>query len=364
MFVRGHFVAIPLRRADAVRQIKPTGYCAGPKCSGWRFNRLGLPVSRKGKIKIVGQPAKRPHSPAQLRLTRTFFRPEQNSAFPATAGRNEDPGSGVKGAAQGSLLPPAPQRHPTGKPNQARQSLVSERWIHHKKSQEPQKECQTGCPESTGCWGGVRILFTGGFSGITRSLPCAFIKRPAFGQSGSDESVVPVQPGGGLVFDFGISQRPKHHQPMEPLFEVMLLADALNFVRDHRACELDEFAGVFADQVMMPPVPVDVFVVRMHILIADFLHKPGLGHQIQGAVNRSAADMIRPGSQLGRQVVGPEVVVPRENAVEHNPPRLRDAGVFFLQKINKQGPRLVRRVIFGRDIHLLRVCAHNQGSLP
>ena len=52
---RCHFVAPPMRRADAVITVKTTGYCACPECSGWRFNWLGFPVSPKGKTKVIGR---------------------------------------------------------------------------------------------------------------------------------------------------------------------------------------------------------------------------------------------------------------------------------------------------------------------
>ncbi|MDD3275827.1 MAG: 3D domain-containing protein [Kiritimatiellales bacterium] len=61
MLVRCHWVAPPLRRADAVIQIKTTGYCASMQCTGWKLNWLGLPVCasgpNKGKFKIIGQTA-------------------------------------------------------------------------------------------------------------------------------------------------------------------------------------------------------------------------------------------------------------------------------------------------------------------
>ncbi|MFA7256833.1 MAG: 3D domain-containing protein [Kiritimatiellales bacterium] len=56
-----HWVAPPLRRADAVIAIKTTGYCASMQCTGWKFNWLGLPVCasgpNKGKLKIIGRTA-------------------------------------------------------------------------------------------------------------------------------------------------------------------------------------------------------------------------------------------------------------------------------------------------------------------
>jgi len=57
VLTRCHFVAWPLRHADAVIAVKTTGYCACPECSGWRFNWLGLPVVQKGKAKIIGRTA-------------------------------------------------------------------------------------------------------------------------------------------------------------------------------------------------------------------------------------------------------------------------------------------------------------------
>jgi 3D (Asp-Asp-Asp) domain-containing protein len=54
-FTRCHFVAPPMRRADAVITVKTTGYCACPKCSGWKFNWIGLPVSQSGAAKGIGQ---------------------------------------------------------------------------------------------------------------------------------------------------------------------------------------------------------------------------------------------------------------------------------------------------------------------
>ncbi|MCC7299923.1 MAG: 3D domain-containing protein [Verrucomicrobia bacterium] len=55
--VQCHWVFPPLRRADAIITIKTTGYCASMQSTGWKFNWLGLPVSRNGKLKIVGQTA-------------------------------------------------------------------------------------------------------------------------------------------------------------------------------------------------------------------------------------------------------------------------------------------------------------------
>lgn len=57
MFARCHFVAWPLRHADAVITVRTTGYCACMNCSGWKFNWLGLPVAEKGKLKSIGRTA-------------------------------------------------------------------------------------------------------------------------------------------------------------------------------------------------------------------------------------------------------------------------------------------------------------------
>lgn len=61
MLVHCHWVFPPLRRADAVIQIKTTGYCASMQCTGWKLNWLGLPVCAsgpdKGKLKMIGRTA-------------------------------------------------------------------------------------------------------------------------------------------------------------------------------------------------------------------------------------------------------------------------------------------------------------------
>jgi 3D (Asp-Asp-Asp) domain-containing protein len=61
LFMRGHFIFLPLRRPDAVIKVKTTGYCACQKCCGWKFNWIGLPVyasgPNKGKFKMIGRTA-------------------------------------------------------------------------------------------------------------------------------------------------------------------------------------------------------------------------------------------------------------------------------------------------------------------
>ncbi len=99
MLVNCHWVFPPLRRADAVIQIKTTGYCACMKCSGWKFNWLGLPVSRNGKVKIVGQTAStRMARPGTVAVDPKVFPPGTKFYIPGYGwGRGEDIGSGVKG---------------------------------------------------------------------------------------------------------------------------------------------------------------------------------------------------------------------------------------------------------------------------
>ena len=61
VLARCHMVMPPLRKPDAVIQMKLTGYCACAKCCSWKFNWIGLPVYAsgplKGKFKIIGQTA-------------------------------------------------------------------------------------------------------------------------------------------------------------------------------------------------------------------------------------------------------------------------------------------------------------------
>ena len=57
MLTRCHFIVPPLRHPDAMIEVKTTGYCACMKCSGWKFNWFGFPVSPAGKTKIIGRTA-------------------------------------------------------------------------------------------------------------------------------------------------------------------------------------------------------------------------------------------------------------------------------------------------------------------
>ena len=61
VLTRCHLVAPPFRKADAVIEMKTTGYCACKICCGWKFSWFGLPVYAsgplKGKFKIIGQTA-------------------------------------------------------------------------------------------------------------------------------------------------------------------------------------------------------------------------------------------------------------------------------------------------------------------
>jgi 3D (Asp-Asp-Asp) domain-containing protein len=61
VLARGHLIIHPLRPADAVIEVKTTGYCMCRKCCSWEFNWLGMPVfssgSRRGRLKTIGQTA-------------------------------------------------------------------------------------------------------------------------------------------------------------------------------------------------------------------------------------------------------------------------------------------------------------------
>ena len=61
VLARCHLIAPPMRKADAVIEMKTTGYCACRKCCGWKLNWYGMPVfssgSQKGKFKNIGQTA-------------------------------------------------------------------------------------------------------------------------------------------------------------------------------------------------------------------------------------------------------------------------------------------------------------------
>jgi 3D (Asp-Asp-Asp) domain-containing protein len=99
MLTQCHFVAPPLRRADAVVTIKTTGYCACPKCSGWKFNWLGLPVSQKGKPKVIGETSGGHMArPGIVAVDPKIFPPGTKFYIPGYGwARGEDLGSGVKG---------------------------------------------------------------------------------------------------------------------------------------------------------------------------------------------------------------------------------------------------------------------------
>ena len=98
VFTQCHFVAPPLRRADAVVIVKTTGYCACPECSGWRFNWIGLPVSQTGKQKVIGQTSGgRSARPGIVAVDPKIFPPGTKFYIPGYGwGRAEDI-SGVKG---------------------------------------------------------------------------------------------------------------------------------------------------------------------------------------------------------------------------------------------------------------------------
>ena len=58
---RCHLIAPPMRKADAVIEMKTTGYCACRTCCGWKRNWYGMPVFssglQRGKFKNIGKTA-------------------------------------------------------------------------------------------------------------------------------------------------------------------------------------------------------------------------------------------------------------------------------------------------------------------
>ena len=98
MLTQCHWVFPPMRRADAIIQIKTTGYCACPKCSGWKLNWLGLPVSRSGKMKVIGETSGGGSArPGIVAVDPKVFPPGTKFYIPGYGfGRAEDIG-GVKG---------------------------------------------------------------------------------------------------------------------------------------------------------------------------------------------------------------------------------------------------------------------------
>lgn len=57
VLTRCHRVALPLRRADAVMDLKTTGYCACSACCSWHFSWYGAPVNTAGNFKVIGKTA-------------------------------------------------------------------------------------------------------------------------------------------------------------------------------------------------------------------------------------------------------------------------------------------------------------------
>ncbi len=61
ILARCHWVAPPMRKSDAVIEMKTTGYCACRQCCGWKRTWYGKPVyatgSLKGKYKKIGKTA-------------------------------------------------------------------------------------------------------------------------------------------------------------------------------------------------------------------------------------------------------------------------------------------------------------------
>ena len=81
---------------------------------------------------------------------------------------------------------------------------------------------------------------------------------------------------------------------MEAFLEMMLFANLLNLLFKSGTRKFDELPRIFADQMMVPSVAVNVLIMRMNILIPYFLHKSRLGHEIQRAIDGSATHVIDP----------------------------------------------------------------------
>jgi len=57
--------------------------------------------------------------------------------------------------------------------------------------------------------------------------------------------------------------------------------------------------------------------------------------------------MVFTGCQLGGKIIRSEMIVPGENPLKNNPPRLRNSRCLALQKSNKERPGLFNRPILG-----------------
>ena len=103
MLARCHLVIHPLRPADAVIEVKTTGYCMCRKCCSWKFNWLGMPVfasgSRKGRVKIIGQTASgRMARPGTVAVDPKVFPIGTKFYIPGYGwARAEDTGGAIKG---------------------------------------------------------------------------------------------------------------------------------------------------------------------------------------------------------------------------------------------------------------------------
>jgi 3D (Asp-Asp-Asp) domain-containing protein len=99
VYTRCHLVRRPLRRPDAVLEVKTTGYCACGKCCGWHFNWIGLPVTEFGRLKIIGQTASgRMARPGTVAVDPAVFPIGTRFYIPGYGwGRAEDTGGDIKG---------------------------------------------------------------------------------------------------------------------------------------------------------------------------------------------------------------------------------------------------------------------------
>jgi 3D (Asp-Asp-Asp) domain-containing protein len=103
VFTRCHLILPPLRRPDAVMEVKTTGYCNCRSCCGWKLNWFGLPVYSsgpgKGNLKMIGKTASgRMARPGTVAVDPEVFPMGTKFRIPGYGmARAEDTGGAVKG---------------------------------------------------------------------------------------------------------------------------------------------------------------------------------------------------------------------------------------------------------------------------
>jgi len=103
VLARCHLIAPPLRKPDAVIEMKITGYCACRKCCGWKRTWYGRPVYAsgplKGKPKKVGQTASgKMARPGTVAVDPKFFPMGTKFYIPGYGwGIGRDTGGDIKG---------------------------------------------------------------------------------------------------------------------------------------------------------------------------------------------------------------------------------------------------------------------------